>query len=97
MLSSCYSLIIHIHRSLLNEKKDHKRKGFGAIASIPNLSTPNMSKIPNFFSTGLKLLKGDNSVKQVLSVYIGTCLYYLHIHISVCRESPSPSLPSPYS
>ena len=36
---------------------------FGAISSIPNLSTPNMSTIPNIFSTWLKLLKGDNSVK----------------------------------
>ena len=30
---------------------------------IPNLSTPNMSTIPNFFSTCLKLKKGYNSVK----------------------------------
>ena len=34
-----------------------------AISSIPNLSTPNMSTIPNSFSTGLKHKKGDNSVK----------------------------------
>ena len=48
--------------------------GFGAISALPYLSTPNMSTIPNFFSTGLKLKKGDNSVKLVLSVYICTCL-----------------------
>ena len=29
----------------------------GAISSIPNLSTPNMSPIPNIFSTPLKLVK----------------------------------------
>ena len=38
-------------------------EGFGAILSLPNLSTPNMSTIPNFFSTRLKFKKVDNSVK----------------------------------